>query len=90
MISSVHWRLLIQIVFATAGTDQLGWTSRPGEAYSAEERQLFERVAHQVAVALHALRLDAQRKLLEELADGGVTNLPMAQAKAKELIGAAG
>jgi len=63
---------------------------RPAEAYSAEERQLFERVAHQVAVALHALRLDAQRKLLEELADGGVTSLPMAQAKAKELIGAAG
>jgi len=63
---------------------------RPAEAYSAEERQLFERVAHQVAVALHALRLDAQRKLLEELADGGVTSLPMAQEKAKELIGATG
>lgn len=63
---------------------------RPAEAYSAEERQLFERVAHQVAVALHALRLDAQRKLLEELADGGLKSLPMAQAKAKELIGAAG
>ena len=29
-------------------------TPRPAEAYSAEERQLFERVAHQVAVALHA------------------------------------
>jgi len=41
-------------------------------------------------MALHALRLDAQRKLLEELADGGLTNLPTAQAKAKELIGAAG
>ena len=41
-------------------------------------------------VVLHALRLDAQRKPLEELADGGLTNLPMAQAKAKELIGAAG
>ena len=63
---------------------------RPAEAYSAEERQLFERVAHQVAVALHALRLDAQRKLLEELAGGGLTNLPIVQAKAKELIGATG
>lgn len=62
---------------------------RPAEAYSAEERQLFERVAHQVAVALHALRLDAQRKLLEELADGKFNSLPTAQAKAKELIGAA-
>jgi len=63
---------------------------RPAEAYSAEERQLFERVAHQVAVALHALRLEAQRKLLEELADGELSSLPMAQAKAKELIEVAG
>lgn len=63
--------------------------ARPAEAYSAEERQLFERVAHQVAVALHALRLDAQRKLLEELAGGAFNSLPMAEAKAKELIDAA-
>ena len=63
---------------------------RPAEAYSAEERQLFERVAHQVAVALHALRLDAQKRLLEELADGTFNSLPTAQARAKELIGAAG
>jgi len=60
---------------------------RPAEAYSAEERQLFERVAHQVAVALHALRLEAQRTLLEELADGTVDSLT-ARAKAKELVDA--
>jgi hypothetical protein len=41
-------------------------------------------------MALHALRLDAQKKLLEELADGGVTSLPTAQAKARELMGTAG
>jgi len=41
-------------------------------------------------VALHALRLKSQWKLLKELADGSLNNLPMAQAKAKELIGAAG
>jgi hypothetical protein len=63
---------------------------RPAEAYSAEERQLFERVAHQVAVALHALRLEAQRKLLEEFADGAFGIPLTAQAKAKELIGATG
>jgi hypothetical protein len=62
----------------------------PAEAYSAEERQLFERVAHQVAVALHALRLEAQRKLLEEFADGAFGIPPTAQAKAKELMGATG
>ena len=63
---------------------------RPAESYTAEERRLFELVAHQVGVALHALRLEEQRKLLEELADGGFNSLPTAQAKAKELIGAAG
>jgi hypothetical protein len=59
---------------------------RPAEAYSAEERQLFERVAHQVAVALHALRLEAQRTLLEELAEKKFSDLSMAEAKAKELM----
>jgi hypothetical protein len=63
---------------------------RPAEAYSAEERQLFERVAHQVAVALHALRLDAQRELLEELADGAFGTPPTVQAKVRQLIGATG
>jgi len=60
---------------------------RPAEAYSAEERQLFERVAHQVAVALHALRLEDQYRLLQGLAEGEFTSLPTAQARAKELIG---
>jgi hypothetical protein len=61
---------------------------RPAEAYSAEERQLFERVAHQVAVALHALRLEAQRTLLEELAERKFSDLSTAEAKAKELVDA--
>ena len=46
--------------------------------------------ARSVGIALHALRLEEQRKLLEELADGGFNSLPTAQAKARELIGAAG
>ena len=63
---------------------------RPAESYTAEERRLFELVAHQVGVALHSLRLEEQRKLLEELAGGSFNSLPTAQAKARELIGALG
>jgi hypothetical protein len=43
-----------------------------------------------VAVALHALRLEEDHRLLKELAEGAFKSLPTAQAKAKELIGAAG
>ncbi|HEY1773913.1 MAG TPA: hypothetical protein VGH91_12065 [Gammaproteobacteria bacterium] len=63
--------------------------ARPGEAYSPEERRLFALVAHQVAVALHSLRLEEEHRLLRELAEGAFNSLPMAQAKAKELIRAA-
>jgi hypothetical protein len=59
---------------------------RPGEAYSPEERKLFALVAHQVAVALHSLRLEEEHRLLKALAEGTFNSLPMAQAKAKELI----
>jgi hypothetical protein len=63
---------------------------RPGEAYSPEERKLFALVAHQVAVALHSLRLEEEHRLLKALAEGSFNSLPMAQAKAKELIRAVG
>jgi len=63
---------------------------RPAEAYTQEERRLFALVAHQVAVALHSLKLQEEHRLLKELAQGAFTSLPTAQAKAKELIGAAG
>ena len=63
---------------------------RPAEAYTQEERRLFALVAHQVAVALHSLKLQEEHRLLKELAQGSFTSLPTAQAKAKELIGAAG
>ncbi len=63
---------------------------RPADAYSPEERRLFGMVAHQVGVALHALRLQEQQSLLKELADGVFKSLPKARAKAKELIGVAG
>ena len=63
---------------------------RPAEAYTQEERRLFALVAHQVAVALHSLRLQEEHRLLKELAEGQFKSLPTAQAKAKELVGAAG
>jgi hypothetical protein len=40
-----------------------------------------------VAVALHALRLDAQRELLEELANASAGTIPTIQAKAVALVG---
>jgi K+-sensing histidine kinase KdpD len=64
--------------------------ARPAEAYTQEERRLFALVAHQVAVALHALRLEEEHRLLKELAEGTFKSLPTAQAKAKELMGATG
>jgi K+-sensing histidine kinase KdpD len=60
---------------------------RPAEAYSLEERRLFAQVAHQAGVALHALRLQEQLRLLHDIADGAYKSLPTARAKAKALIG---
>jgi len=60
---------------------------RPAEAYSLEERRLFGQVAHQAGVALHALRLQEQQRLLRDIADGAYKSLPTARAKAKALIG---
>jgi hypothetical protein len=62
---------------------------RPSDAYSLEERRLFGLVAHQVAVALHGLRLQEQQGLLKDLAEGVFKSLPKARAKAKELVSAA-
>jgi hypothetical protein len=61
---------------------------RPAEAYTPEERRLYTHVAQQVGVALHALRLQEQQRLLKDLAEGAFKSLPTARAKAKALIGA--
>lgn len=61
---------------------------RPSDAYSLEERRLFGLVAHQVAVAMHGLRLQEQQSLLRDLAEGVFKSLPKAKAKARELVGA--
>jgi len=61
---------------------------RPSDAYSLEERRLFGLVAHQVAVAMHGLRLQEQQGLLRDLAEGAFKTLPTARAKAKALISA--
>lgn len=61
---------------------------RPAEAYTPEERRLYTHVAQQVGVALHALRLQEQQRLLKDLAEGAFKSLPTARAKAKALISA--
>jgi hypothetical protein len=63
---------------------------RPADAYSLEERRLFGLVVHQVAVAMHGLRLQEQQSLLHDLAEGVFKSLPKARAKAKELVSATG
>jgi hypothetical protein len=63
---------------------------RPAESYTEEERRLFALVAHQVGIALHALRLREERALLRELAEGAFGTPPTVQAKVKQLIGATG
>ena len=62
---------------------------RPAEAYTPDERRLYGLLASQVGVALHALRLEEQRKLLLAIAKGAYKSMPKARAKAKALIEAA-
>lgn len=59
---------------------------RPGEAYTPEERRLYSVVAQQVGVALHALRLQEQQKLLQDIAKGIFKSMPKARARAKALL----
>lgn len=63
---------------------------RPAESYSEDERKLFALVAHQVGVALHALRLAEQERLLRELIQVSPDKLVAVQDKAKKLVGAPG
>lgn len=59
---------------------------RPSEAYTSEERHLYALVAQQVGVALHALRLQDQQKLLQDIAKGAFKSMPKARARAKALM----
>ncbi|HEY3859089.1 MAG TPA: GAF domain-containing protein, partial [Gammaproteobacteria bacterium] len=61
---------------------------RPAESYSEDERRLFALVAHQVGVALHALRLVEQERLLRELIQVSPDKLVAMQDKARKLVGA--
>jgi hypothetical protein len=63
---------------------------RPAESYSEDERRLFALVAHQVGVALHALRLVEQERLLRELIQVSPDKLVAVQDKARKLVGAPG
>ncbi|MGA9852749.1 MAG: GAF domain-containing protein [Gammaproteobacteria bacterium] len=69
---------------------------RPGEAYTADERKLLAHVAHQVGVALHALRvqetmkkMESKAKLVDALASGSWPSVTEIQAKARELVSTA-
>ncbi|MDE2024169.1 MAG: hypothetical protein KGL00_00300 [Gammaproteobacteria bacterium] len=59
--------------------------NRPGEYYAADERKLLAYVAHQMGVALYALRMQAKAKLVDALASGLIPVPDDIQAKAREL-----
>ncbi len=59
--------------------------NRPGEHYAADERKLLAYVAHQMGVALYALRMQAKAKLVDALASGLIPVPDDIQAKAREL-----
>lgn len=59
--------------------------NRPGEHYAANERKLLTYVAHQMGLALYALRMRARDKLIDALANGALAASPEVQAKAREL-----
>lgn len=59
---------------------------RPAEQYTADERKLYANVAHQAAVALHTLEMEAERNLLRTLADGGFDSLTAARDRARALL----
>ncbi|MHB8425864.1 MAG: GAF domain-containing protein [Gammaproteobacteria bacterium] len=59
--------------------------NRPGEHYAADERKLLTYVAHQMGVALYALRMQAKAKLVDALASGLIPVPDDIQAKAREL-----
>ncbi|MGA9854330.1 MAG: GAF domain-containing protein [Gammaproteobacteria bacterium] len=60
--------------------------NRPGEHYAADERKLLTYVAHQMGMALYALRMRARDKLIGALASGLLPVSPEIQAKARELV----
>lgn len=59
--------------------------NRPGEHYAADERKLLIYVAHQMGLALYALRMRARNRLIDALASGSLPVTADIQAKAREL-----
>ncbi|MGH8402271.1 MAG: hypothetical protein ACRESO_02530, partial [Gammaproteobacteria bacterium] len=67
--------------------------NRPGEHYAANERKLLSYVAHEVGLALHALRvretinkLEQKAKLVDALATGTLTSISEIQSQARRLV----
>lgn len=63
--------------------------NRPGEHYPADERLLLAHLAHEMGMALYALRMKAKARIVEALAQAPVTALPEVQIQARTLLNAA-
>ncbi len=73
-------------VFSMGAQAVLVCANRPGEHYAADEHKLLTYVAHQMGVALYALRMQAKAKLVDALASGEFPASPELRAKAHELV----
>ena len=62
--------------------------NRPGEHYAADERQLLSHLAHEMAMALYALRMKSKSRIVEVLAQAPVNALPEVQQRARLLLSA--
>lgn len=63
--------------------------NRPGEHYSSDERLLLAHVAHEMGMALYALRMQAHTKVVEALAKAPSASLQEIQLQARTLLNTA-
>lgn len=63
--------------------------NRPGEHYPADDRALLAHVAHEMGMALYALRMRAQSQVMEALAKATLVTFPEIQTKVRALLSTA-
>ncbi len=63
--------------------------NRPGEHYPADDRALLAHVAHEMGMALYALRMRAQSQVMEALAKATSVTFPEIQTKVRALLSTA-
>ncbi|MDE2345932.1 MAG: hypothetical protein KGL13_05640 [Gammaproteobacteria bacterium] len=62
--------------------------NRPGEHYAADERQMLLHLAHEMGMALYALRMNSKARIVEVLAQAPANALTEVQQRARMLLSA--